>query len=226
MGQSVYPVPSSGTTIYPLAEPFAIPPNVSLQQTITTTTTSLTYPAGVSAVFVVLISAGKDGAAGTSGAAGTIVSGWTNPKTSCTIGTAGGNTQYGGMIAFGGTSNSSAGGSGNSTPYLNTIGSFHAGGQYIGSGGGTGSAGANATLRGFTGGTGGSGGGQAGGGGGAGFNGNGTNGGNSGAGTTNYGGNGGNGGAGGGGGGAGGNSAGNGPGAGGTGGAGIAYIYY
>jgi hypothetical protein len=230
MGQSVFPVPSSGgPTIYPLSGVADIPPNVTLKQTFTSSNGSITYPAGTSTVYAILIGAGSNGVStnGGAGAAGAIVSGWTLPYTSITVGTSGGRTTFGSMVAQGGSTASSPGGSASSTPYLNTIGNYHSAGIFLGSGGGGGQAGQAATLRGYTGGVSGSpGNSKGGGGGGAGYNGNGTNGGPDGSGSTNYGGVGGDGGSGGGGGGAGGAASSNGGGAGGLGGAGVAYIYY
>ena len=100
---------------------------LTLQQTITSTTTSITYPAGVTQVYAIVAGGGGGGGALQTGfnaaftgggGAGGVIAGWCFPSTSATIGaggagmtstsgsstapTIGGTTQFGPFIAGGG----------------------------------------------------------------------------------------------------------------------------
>lgn len=109
MGLSVFPVPSAASGPLGYQLPTSVPSNVTLKQTITTSQTSLTYPAGITAVWVIVVGGGQAGTGVGGGQAGNAVSGWTVPSAKCTVGAGGtgtgglgGYSLYGTVFAYGG----------------------------------------------------------------------------------------------------------------------------
>ena len=95
MGLSVFPVPSSATTVTTL--PAGAPPGLTLRYTLSTTATGLTYDGNPSYVYAIIAGGGRAGGANGSstifgpngGGAGAVFSGWMTPSTSVTIGAGG-----------------------------------------------------------------------------------------------------------------------------------------
>lgn len=107
MGMIVYPVPSSSSFPTPFL-PSGPPPNTTLRHTITSSG-SINYIGSPTAVWIVLAGGGG------SGPAGAVVTGWADPYPSVTIGAGGyagngGDSIFGGVIAFGGGRGPGAGG--------------------------------------------------------------------------------------------------------------------
>ena len=90
-----------------------LPYGLRLQQTISTTTSSVSIPTGITWVYAIVVGGGAGGTTLASGGAGGLAWGWTLANTSCTVGTAGsggnaGNpSRYGHIIAGGGGGQSS-----------------------------------------------------------------------------------------------------------------------
>ena len=116
---------SSDEVTAPSQQSFFAPHGLTLQQTITSSG-SVTIPAGINWVYVIMTGAGGGG--DFSGGQGGMVSwGWTLAQNTCIIGagvsgTAGGYTRYGHIIAGGGGTRSSFGGLGGSNNVANYYG--------------------------------------------------------------------------------------------------------
>jgi hypothetical protein len=110
----------SSNTVTPLANTsFILPYGLQCQQTINAGTTSVTIPAGITWVYVILAGGGGGGGSRAGGAGG-IAWGWTLANSTCVVGAGGlannegGYTRYGHIIAGGGAalSQSELGGAG------------------------------------------------------------------------------------------------------------------
>lgn len=105
--------PSSDTVTAPSQQSFFVPHGLTLRQTINAGTTSVTIPAGIEWVYVVLAGPGGRGVSGGGGAGG-IAWGWTLAQSTCVVGSGttanSGYTRYGHIMAgqggIVGTSNS------------------------------------------------------------------------------------------------------------------------
>jgi len=117
MGISVFPEPSGATakTVGTPSVTSGVPAGVTLQHTISSSTSSVAYnQSGLNAVFVIAIGGGGSGNTLGGGGAGAAVSGWTSPINNITIGAGGastagssagirgGYTAFGNFIAWGG----------------------------------------------------------------------------------------------------------------------------
>lgn len=136
--------PSSNTVTPPSQTHFFVPFGLTLQQTIQSSG-SVTIPAGIDWVYVVMTGGGASGGAGSAsgGKAGEVSWGWTPVQNTCIIGAGaggsnapGGYSRYGNVIAVGG-SGTGAG----VTNYWGIPGGTSGGG--VGSNGGSGSSGGN-----------------------------------------------------------------------------------
>jgi len=103
---------NSSSSYTPLSQTsFAAPYGLQLRQTINSGTTSVTIPAGITWVYVILAGGGGGSSSGNAGGAGAggIAWGWTLANPTCIVGAAGsgnasdgGYTRYGNIIAGGG----------------------------------------------------------------------------------------------------------------------------
>ena len=153
MAQSVFPVVAS----QPALHPTSIPANVTLRNTYTTSQSGLTYPAGITQVFAVLVGGGGEGGqaggysgthgGGGGGGGGAVNMGWIPAPATITIGSSAGYSKVGNLnaspggigvrqdyygqefVAGAGTNGSGAGGGNNLSPVFIGTNPFIGGGK-------------------------------------------------------------------------------------------------